>query len=267
MLIDSTFATEAAIPSLKSGSVSPLKSPTQTDSVSENAGPLAEVEPSVPAGSTVSQFNFLNSVGSGLADTMSFTQTQDGYLQNAGAALQQMGQLASAAQDPSATDVDRQNYDQQFQSLSGYIQDLGGIGFNGVNLFGSSPVSVASGSDDGSPLTMPGIDLGSPAYSAATSASLTSGGADAALSAVTTALNQVSGDRVAIGAFQARIEQASEKASSSLEGLGSGSSILDFAGADFAMKSALSGMASNPDAALRGQANQISSAAALLLQS
>src|SRR6202451_3783995 len=56
-------------------------------------------------------------------NALSFAQTQDGYLQQIGSALDEMAQLAVEAQDGTKTDAERADYQKQFATLSSYITD------------------------------------------------------------------------------------------------------------------------------------------------
>jgi flagellin-like hook-associated protein FlgL len=265
MLIDPTAAAEAALTSLLYGSPATAK-PMPPVAQSQATEASQDTNASRPSASSASQINSLTATQSSLGDAMSFSQTQDAYLQSVGTALSQMGQMASAAQDPSASDADIAQLNGQFQSLAGHIHGMGHHDFNGVSLFSASPVTVASGADNQAALSMPGIDLNSAPYSAATSASLVSGGAAGASDAVTAALNQVASDRVSIGSFQAGIEQASSQLSGNLDELASFPPITDAAGADAAMNSILSGLPSQAGALFAAQTHQTPQEAARLLQ-
>lgn len=79
-----------------------------------------------------------NAVQTTLGNAISFSQTQDGYLQKVQKALDRMSEIAVLAQDATKTDKDRSNYDSEFQSLTSFIQDSFQKTFNGINLFGAA---------------------------------------------------------------------------------------------------------------------------------
>ena len=89
-----------------------------------------------------------NNVG----NAISFNQTQDGYLQKVADALNRMSELAILAQDVTKSDSDRNLYQQEFQTLGTYIDDVANKEFNGVSLFNGQDLDVTVDSD-GNPFT------------------------------------------------------------------------------------------------------------------
>ena len=73
-----------------------------------------------------------------LANAVSFSQTQDGYMQKVSYALDRMGELTVLAQDITKTDTDRSNYSVEFSQLQNYVSDIGTKSFNSVALFEST---------------------------------------------------------------------------------------------------------------------------------
>jgi len=84
-----------------------------------------------------------------VANALSFSQTQDGYLQQVSNALDRMSELAVQAQDVTKSDSDRQLYNQEFQTLATYINGVGNKDFNGVTLFSGNDLNVTSDSEGG----------------------------------------------------------------------------------------------------------------------
>ncbi len=84
-----------------------------------------------------------------LGNAISFNQTQDGYMQKIGAALDRMSELAILAQDVTKTDNDRGLCNQEFQTLAGYVTDVVAKDFNGVSLFSGNALNVTSNADGG----------------------------------------------------------------------------------------------------------------------
>lgn len=133
-------------------------------------------------------------------NAVSFNQTQDGYLQKVGDALNRMSELSVLAQDITKSTSDRALYDQEFQTLDKYISDVGTKDFNGVSLFNGTSLNVTVDSE-ANLYQMSGINLGSTSYTALASDSIaTLGGATTALADVKVAINQLAADRASLGA-------------------------------------------------------------------
>ena len=135
-----------------------------------------------------------------VADAISFNQTQEGYLQQVDSALNRMSELAVQAQDVTKSNSDRTLYQQEFQTLSNYINNVSTQSFNGVSLFDGTTLSVTTDSN-GSTFINTGVNLGASVYSglAVNDSIATTAGAAAALIAVQAAVNQLASDRATIG--------------------------------------------------------------------
>jgi flagellin len=142
-----------------------------------------------------------------VGNAVSFSQTQDGYLQQIGSALDEMANLAVEAQDGTKTDTERADYQKEFATLSQYITDTATKNFNGVSLFSASGSGLTVTSDGtGDTFTMTGVDLSLSAYSNATGAAIgTTTTAAAALTSVTAAIAQLATDRATVGANEERL--------------------------------------------------------------
>ena len=103
-----------------------------------------------------------NAVRANVGNAVSFTQTQDGFLQKVQKGLDRMSELSVLSQDITKTNTDRSNYTVEFSQLQSYISDIGTKGFNGVDLFSSSGESVTIDSD-ASKFQMEEVDLKSTA--------------------------------------------------------------------------------------------------------
>ena len=77
-----------------------------------------------------------------LANAVSFSQTQDGYMQKVTTALDRLGELTVLAMDITKTNSDRSNYSVEFTQLQNYISDIGTKDFNGVSLFDGTNMAV-----------------------------------------------------------------------------------------------------------------------------
>jgi flagellin len=137
-----------------------------------------------------------NNVG----NAVSFNQTQDGYLQKVGDALNRMSELSVLAQDITKSTGDRALYDQEFQTLDKYIADVGTKDFNGVSLFNGNSLNVTVDSE-ANLYQMSGIDLGGTTYATLSSDNIQSlSSATTALTDVKNAINQLAADRASLGA-------------------------------------------------------------------
>lgn len=84
-----------------------------------------------------------------LSDATSYAQTQDGALQVAGSILNRISELETLYQDPTKNTTDLANYDSEFSQLNHELNSLGGQTFNGVSLFGTGTLTVATTDDLG----------------------------------------------------------------------------------------------------------------------
>jgi flagellin len=93
------------------------------------------------------QINRNTSVQNNLTSALSYSQTQDGFLQKVGKALDRMSELATLALDTTKSTSDKANYTTEFTDLKNYISDIGLKDFNGVSLFSGTGLSVTKDSD------------------------------------------------------------------------------------------------------------------------
>jgi flagellin len=158
-----------------------------------------------------------NAANSNVSNAISFSQTQDGYLQQVGSALDQMSTLAIEAQDPTKSSSQLSDYNSEFQALANYITSTGGASFNGVSLFSGTDNSTTGGlavtiDSGGDTFTMTSVNLTAAAYTGATGSNIsTSTGAVAALTAVTGAITALATDRANVGANEERLNYTSDE--------------------------------------------------------
>ena len=154
-------------------------------------------------------------VNQNLGNATSFLQTQDGALKVAGEVLDRMSELKTLYNDPTKNSNDQANYDSEFTTLQTQLTNLSSEQFNGVNLFGSTALSV-SATEDGSTSTAVSVaarnltstSAGVGSVTASTVSSL--GSTTLTLSTITTAIQNVASLRATNGADQSRINFASE---------------------------------------------------------
>lgn len=164
------------------------------------------------------QLNRLAAVGANVGNAISFSQTQDGFLQRVGKALDRMSELATLSQDVTKTDDDRKLYNQEFGQLQTYVTNISSKNFNGISLFTSTTLTVTIDSDPDASngFDMTGIQLGAgtsvaAAIDTATVNVNTTTNAISALSNVKKALSELATDRAQIGANIARLNNTSEQ--------------------------------------------------------
>ena len=196
---------------------------------------------------------------SNVANALSFTQTQDGYLQGIGNALTQMSQLSVEAQDQTKSDADREEYQQEFQQLAQYIQSTATKDFGGVSLFSGNNISVTLDADNSEALTMTPINMASATYATATSSDIsTTLGAISAMAAINGAIQQLSEDRATLGSWETRLNYASNQLSVTKENLTAASSqITDVNVANESTTYATQNVLLQSGTAMLAQANQL----------
>jgi flagellin len=93
------------------------------------------------------QINRNRAANTNVANAISFSQTQDGFLQKVQKALDRMSEISVLAQDKTKTTNDLSNYSAEFVQLQNYISDITTKNFNGVALFASSGLAITTDSD------------------------------------------------------------------------------------------------------------------------
>ena len=198
--------------SLLSKSLARLSSGSKITSPEDDAAGLAQ------SMKLEAQMNRNNAVRSNVGNAISFTQTQDGFLQKVQSSLDRMSELSVLSQDITKTNTDRSNYSVEFTQLQNYISDIGTKGFNGVTLFASAGQAVTIDSD-ASKFTMNAVDLASSTvttglaniYTAATSAITSTASAASALSNIQTAIQNLADMRAKVGANIQRLNMTDDQ--------------------------------------------------------
>lgn len=161
------------------------------------------------------QINRTEAVRSNIGNSISFKQTQDGYLAKAAKALDRMSELATLAQDGTKTSTDLALYNKEFATLYSYLDGVSGQDFNGVELFTTSALNVLQ-DDSGAAgqFVSLGIDLGSVATSVSLGSVSTdislAASASAVLTKVKIAISDVATHRATIGADLSRLMMTNE---------------------------------------------------------
>jgi flagellin len=145
------------------------------------------------------QIGRTDAANNNVSNALSFSQTQDGYLQQVSNALNRMSELAVQAQDVTKSDADRKLYNQEFQTLATYINGVGTKDFNGVSLFSGNDMNVTSDSEGGS-FQMKGISGNFGVSGTTTTTSAVPYAANTKLGQISSTFNgNPSGDTVEIG--------------------------------------------------------------------
>jgi flagellin len=164
------------------------------------------------------QINRIGAAADNVGNAISFSQTQDGFLQKVGTALDRMSELATLAQDATKGDDDRALYNKEFQTLQGYVSDIATKQFNGISLFTSGGLTITTDSDSTSlsmGFFMGGVDLSAGDYATVSTTSstgvTTQAAAASALSSVMDAIKTLASDRAGIGANIVRLNSTSDQ--------------------------------------------------------
>ena len=150
-------------------------------------------------------------VGNNLTSSLSYSQTQDGFLQKVGKALDRMSELATLALDGTKSTADKTNYNTEFTELKNYISDIGTKDFNGVSLFSGSALAVTKDSDGNTwslnASSLNAVDVTSVIASAFNVTS------SSAVATIKTAIENVATHRAKVGANIQRLQFTQEQVS------------------------------------------------------
>ncbi len=267
MVINTNISAQSAANNLQASqarldkSLSRLSSGSKITSPSDDAGGMAV------AMKLDAQIERFKAAKANVANAISFTQAQDGYMKNIAGALDRMSELSILAQDVTKTDSDRALYNQEFQQLAQYITDSSDKDFNGVSLFSSTALNITSDAEGGT-FSMNGIDLAAAVYTSATGSGIsTTANAATALTNVKAAISQLASDRASIGSYQSRLNSTAEQITVGTENLLAASSrIQDVDVAEEATQFARYNILVQSGTAMLAQANQMPQNVLRLLQ-
>jgi len=205
------------------------------------------------------------SVQNNITSAVSYSQTQDGFLKRAGAALKRMSELATLAMDNTKSTADKANYNTEFVDLKAYVSDIGLKEFNGVSLFNGTGLAVTKDSE-GTTWSMNASNLnGSDNTTVIDSAfTVTS---SAAVSSLNTAIENVATHRAKVGANIQRLHFNSDQIAVLNENLSASvSRIKDIDVAEESMSYARYNILVQSGTAMLAQANMIPQHALRLIQ-
>jgi len=183
------------------------KSLSRLSSGSKIASPADDAAGTGVAMKFGAQINRIQAAKDNLGNAISYSQTQDGFLQKIGNALDRMSELSMLAQDETKTNADRALYDKEFQKLDDFVTAIKAKDFNGISLFSGTTVFTVTTSDSGNTMGGAGVTLtGGYWTSVGSSAVGTSANASIALTNVKAAISMLAGSRADVGANMSRYE-------------------------------------------------------------
>jgi flagellin len=220
------------------------------------------------------QVNRTQAAQSNIGNAVSFNQTQDGFLQKVGKALDRMSELSVLSQDVTKSDSDRALYNKEFTELKTYVNNTATKDFNGVSLFSGNTLSVTTDGDTATgtsgAFSMSGVALSGTSYTDATGASSnvsTTTAAATALTNVKAAITQLATDRAQIGANISRLNFTNDQLGVLKDNISAANSrIKDVDVADESTKFARYNILVQAGTAMLAQANQTPQSALRLLQ-
>ena len=148
-----------------------------------------------------------NAVQNNLASALSYSQTQDGFLQKVSKALDRMSELMTLSSDATKSTNDKTNYNTEFTDLKNYISDIGVKEFNGVSLFDGVAMAVTKDSDANT-WALNASDLNDTDLTTVIASGFVVTGT---LATMTTAIEAVSTHRAKIGANIQRLQLTNEQ--------------------------------------------------------
>src|SRR5580698_4047675 len=158
MVINTNLSAESTAQYLQQSNTMLSNSLAQLSSGSKVTSPADDSAGLAVSMSLVAQEGENTAASNNIADSLSFNQTQDGYLQQISTALDRMSELAVQAQDVTKSSADVQLYQNEFSSLASYVNNVATENFNGVSLFNGTSLGVTDDSA-GDKFNMAGVNL------------------------------------------------------------------------------------------------------------
>jgi flagellin len=178
-----------------------------------------------------------------------------------------MSELSIQSQDVTKSDSDRSLYQQEFNTLAGYINNVATKEFNGVSLFDGASLNVTIDSDANT-FTMSGVDMTTSTFTNLKTDSIgTTAGAITALSDVKAAITQLASNRASLGANMETLNDYSSQLSTLNNNLSAANSqIMDVDVAQESTKYAKYNILVQSGTAMLAQANSLPQSVLKLLQ-
>jgi flagellin len=200
MVINTNLSAQSGARLLMQSSTALSKSLARLSSGSKINSPADDSAGLAVSMNLTAQMSRNTAASNNIGNAISFSQTQDGYLQQVSSALDRMSELAIQAQDVTKSSSDQALYSNEFQTLGSYINAVATKDFNGVTLFSGGAGLAVTIDSNASAFTMATVDLTAGTYSNLVNDDLTTGAnAKTALAAVQAAITQLGQDRANIG--------------------------------------------------------------------
>jgi len=215
MIINTNPSAAMAARILGESSSALQKSLSRLSSGSKIASPSDDAAGTGVAMKFAAQINRIQAAKDNVGNAISYSQTQDGFLEKVGNALDRMSELAMLAQDETKTNQDRALYHKEYDKLDDFITAIKDKTFNGVSLFSTTSMEVTV-SGDGTTFLSSAVTLskiGSSASIATHSGVATSASAAASVTILRSAISAIANDRAVVGANMSRLEAESSSLS------------------------------------------------------
>lgn len=200
MVINTNLSAQSSANLLMQSSTQLSKSLARLSSGSKVTSPADDSAGLAVSMNLEAQIGRNTAVQNNVGNAISFNQTQDGYLSQVANALDRMSELAIQSQDVTKSNSDRGLYQQEYNTLAHYINNVATKEFNGVSLFNGTSLNVTIDSDANT-FSMSGVNLTTGTFSNLLTDSIgTTAGAVTALSDVKSAISQLAANRANIGA-------------------------------------------------------------------
>jgi flagellin len=267
MVINTNLSAQSSASLLMQSSSALSKSLARLSSGSKVVSPADDSAGLAVSMNLVAQMGRNTAAQNNVGDALSFNQTQDGYLQQVTNALDRMSELSIQSQDVTKSDSDRSLYQQEFNTLAKYVNNVATKEFNGVSLFDGAALNVTVDSDANT-FTMTGVDMTTSTFTNLNADSIaTTAGATAALTDVKSAISALAADRANIGANMETLTDYSNQISTLNDNLSAANSqIMDVDVAQESTNYAKYNILVQSGTAMLAQANQLPQIALKLLQ-
>jgi flagellin len=267
MVINTNLSAQSSANLLMQSSTALSKSLARLSSGSKVVSPADDSAGLAVSMNIVAQMGRNTAAQNNVGDALSLNQTQDGYLQQVTNALDRMSELAIQSQDVTKSDSDRALYQQEFHTLSQYVNNVATKEFNGVSLFDGASLNVTVDSDANT-FTMTGVDMTTSTFTGLSSDTVgTTTGAMTALADVKSAISALAADRANIGANMESLTNYSNQLSTLNNNLSAANSqIMDVDVAQESTNYAKENILVQTGTAMLAQANSLPQIALKLLQ-
>jgi len=215
------------------------------------------------------QVSRVNTALSNIGNSISFTQTQDGFLKTAANTLQRMGELAMLSQDVTKGAADRNLYGAEYDTLKLHLDSIASKEFNGIGLFDNANAYAMVSDEDGETFNAAALAFTTNVITPLAANDITTSAALAktAVGTIKTAITSLATLRASVGATQSRLNYSREQLEITKENLSSSiSRITDVNMAEESTNYSKYQILVNSGTAMLTQANTLPQAALRLIQ-